>query len=1383
MEAHSSTHVHLIQNITQPRTDFRDNALEENMNNYTTISRIIFVSLALLSFGAETLTAQVQGIVNRYVRATSYNTSCNRVEVDSTNGFAVGDRVLFIQMQGATVNTSPNQLFGSITSYNSAGNFEIVTVSDVKPTSLVFQTLLSNSYDFTNGAVQIVRVARSENLVLGNVQAQPWNGATGGVVVVEAVNSLTLNGIIDVSGAGFRGGSASIGNFTCGQRQFFYPSTSKDGGFKGEGIATSVLSISKGRGAWANGGGGGNNHNAGGGGGGNAWSGGFGGYNFGKCSNPFDLSARGIGGFGLNYSSRSQRAYLGGGGGAGHQNDNNPTQGANGGGIVILVSPVINVISGGIVASGGNAQRIELDGAGGGGAGGTVLLYTDNIANQLTIDVQGGRGGDARNPHGPGGGGSAGVVQLSLDQIPSSLRILSNGGASGMNYELGSFAVGFTPSQYGSTNGEDGVTLTSVIKPTIGQEFTQLKVSAGRSTVLCGGNSTQLTASVIGTIGNSSIQWTPSTGLTNPTSLRTTAQPTTTTTYVLSVRDERGCTATDSVTISVAPAISIELGKDISICSGSATTLTAATNNGSGSYIFRWLPSGELADATTNQVSVKPLTTTTYYCSIVDAVTGCTATDSVKVSVIQPEVPVLSGDSVVCIGSKVRYTVTKKTDTKLLWAVSGASSMELADNGQSAIVTWGLRGLGRVSVSGDMSNGVCVSSAGMNIRIVDIPTTTISTSSKNMCEGETTTLSAGTGFASYKWSTGEVTPTIIVRKSGKYSVTIANSAGCGSTSDSIEITQSVLPLAEIKRSGTSTPCNGTSITLSASEGTSYLWSNGATTRSIEVKENATLTVKVTNQFGCSSTSTPYSVMFGSSLKPTISGNTKVCSKNTEVYVVKGNTSSKFLWVVTGAEDAVISGVNNDTMSVRWGNQTLGTITCTETTPDGCKGISQLSIEVNSVQQVVISTQSTELIEGESTLLSASEGFSNYQWSNGATTRTIIVDTEGDYSVIATNRNGCTTQSNIIRINVQRQPKPTVSHNGLTVCKGTNVQLSATNVKGSIRWSNGATTSVITVSDNGQYFFTVTNGNKTTVSDTVNVRVITPTIPTITRTEQSLGASQSFAYQWYFNGEAIDGATNQTYVPTSAGVYTVRTVSSEGCVVISAPYIWEINIRIKASVGNIQVMTGEKNTVVVRTETLESIQRPILPFLESINYSITISFDNSALDIATTLGSQSVSDGRRFVTLSGTTGLNGIITAFEVTGLFGSATETSIVIEHLEFSVKADIEVSNGVCTISPTCSKTKNNAITFGEGVSLKQNYPNPVHNSTTIEYTVVEHAQTSLRIADMTGSTVSILSDGIQQRGSYSVQFDATTLSSGSYFVILQTPSKTISREMIVSR
>jgi hypothetical protein len=54
----------------------------------------------------------------------------------------------------------------------------------------------------------------------------------------------------------------------------------------------------------------------------------------------------------------------------------------------------------------------------------------------------------------------------------------------------------------------------------------------------------------------------------------------------------------------------------------------------------------------------------------------------------------------------------------------------------------------------------------------------------------------------------------------------------------------------IAAGGPTTFCAGGSVTLTSSPGTSYLWSNGATTRSINVTTSGSYTVRVTNSGGC-----------------------------------------------------------------------------------------------------------------------------------------------------------------------------------------------------------------------------------------------------------------------------------------------------------------------------------------------------------------------------------------------------------------------------------------------------------------------------------------------------------------------------------------------------
>ena len=57
----------------------------------------------------------------------------------------------------------------------------------------------------------------------------------------------------------------------------------------------------------------------------------------------------------------------------------------------------------------------------------------------------------------------------------------------------------------------------------------------------------------------------------------------------------------------------------------------------------------------------------------------------------------------------------------------------------------------------------------------------------------------------------------------------------------------------------------------------------------------------------------------------------------------------------------------------------------------------------------------------------------------------------------------------------------------------------------------------------------------------------PAIPTVTSNGITLSSSTATTYQWFMNGVAIAGASNQTYSPTSSGIYLVRITDANGCV--------------------------------------------------------------------------------------------------------------------------------------------------------------------------------------------------------------------------------------------
>ncbi len=83
--------------------------------------------------------------------------------------------------------------------------------------------------------------------------------------------------------------------------------------------------------------------------------------------------------------------------------------------------------------------------------------------------------------------------------------------------------------------------------------------------------------------------------------------------------------------------------------------------------------------------------------------------------------------------------------------------------------------------------------------------------------------------------------------------------------------------------------------------------------------------------------------------------------------------------------------------------------------------------------------------------------------------------------------------------------------------------------------------------------------------------------------------------------------------------------------------------------------------------------------------------------------------------------------------------------------------------------------------ISLNQNNPNPFNPITKITYTIPFACDLKLIIYDVLGREVEKLVDGFKQVGEYSVDFDASNLSSGTYFYQLQTVGSTITKKMTV--
>ncbi len=79
------------------------------------------------------------------------------------------------------------------------------------------------------------------------------------------------------------------------------------------------------------------------------------------------------------------------------------------------------------------------------------------------------------------------------------------------------------------------------------------------------------------------------------------------------------------------------------------------------------------------------------------------------------------------------------------------------------------------------------------------------------------------------------------------------------------------------------------------------------------------------------------------------------------------------------------------------------------------------------------------------------------------------------------------------------------------------------------------------------------------------------------------------------------------------------------------------------------------------------------------------------------------------------------------------------------------------------------------------QNYPNPFNPSTTFTFNIPANELVNLKVYDVMGNEVATLVNEEKSAGSYSIEFDASKLASGTYFYKLQAGEKSEVRKMLL--
>lgn len=116
------------------------------------------------------------------------------------------------------------------------------------------------------------------------------------------------------------------------------------------------------------------------------------------------------------------------------------------------------------------------------------------------------------------------------------------------------------------------------------------------------------------------------------------------------------------------------------------------------------------------------------------------------------------------------------------------------------------------------------------------------------------------------------------------------------------------------------------------------------------------------------------------------------------------------------------------------------------------------------------------------------------------------------------------------------------------------------------------------------------------------------------------------------------------------------------------------------------------------------------------------------------------------------------------------------------SISTNSNVQQAIKTTLTGATGISNNNATV-EDYSLSQNYPNPFNPNTTFRFTLPKSGNVTLKFYDALGSEVSTYVDGFMNAGSYSVEFDGSSLASGVYFYKLQAGDFVSTKKMVLSK
>jgi uncharacterized repeat protein (TIGR01451 family)/gliding motility-associated-like protein len=706
-------------------------------------------------------------------------------------------------------------------------------------------------------------------------------------------------------------------------------------------------------------------------------------------------------------------------------------------------------------------------------------------------------------------GRNNGAISLTTTPISTDTFSYSWSGPGNFSSTSNTTITGLVPGTYKVVTTDNITSATGVTSITI-TEPSALQVDGIVTNVNCNGSSTgSITLSVSG--GTPAVSspfytysWTGPAGFTASTkNISSLAAGD----YTITITDSNSCTLTQSFTI-IQPAAVISATTTVTDvgCYGSSTgQVILEIVGGTSPYTYAW--SGP-SSFTASTKDITGRAAGSYSVTITDAKScSLSLTGGTAITIAQPAVALSA-------------TITSQTNVSCKGNATGAINITVAGGTSPYTYSWsnGATTEDLSSLSAGIYSLIVTDAKGCSTTLsvtINEPTNVVSASAvptAALCKGGATgavalTVNGGTSGYTYLWSNAATTQNLTNVAAGFYTVTITDSKGCTTTSNATITEPNAISIAA---SVTNILCNGGTtgaINITATGGTgsyTFDWGDVSGTTNSEDRTGlaaGTYSVTVTDANSCSSALASFVISESPLLTLSTSTKNVLCkgSSNGSISLSVTGGAFPYLYSWTGSNSFTATTNNLD-------NIPAGTYSVTVTDANSCtKTLSSIVISEPAALLSVGTTPTAATCFGGSngSIIALATGGSSsytYSWSNGAISDAITGLSAGNYTVLATDSNGCSVSQST-----------TVSQ------PSTKIQLYANTIQSSSCGNATGSIDLTVVNGNSPFTYSWTNTSQTTqdptalVAGTYTVTVsdnigCSATLPVTINTAPALSAS-------------------------------------------------------------------------------------------------------------------------------------------------------------------------------------------------------------------------------------------------------------------------------------